>query len=307
MSENVQIALLDYPGASRAAVEGLTEMLLRADRLARDAGGSGLAVTRINAPSAVRFDAVVVPPAFGSDAFLQPDPRLTDWLVGQADAGAFMASGCAGAFYLAAAGVLDGRRVTTHWGLADALGQRFPKVAVHPEHITLTDGPVLTAGGMFSWIDLGLELVARFASVSVMRTLGRIFVIDTGRRDQRHFRSFAAPSVHGDRAVQKAERLMADAPARSWRMVDLAAEVALSERSFQRRFVQATGRTPLAYLQALRIAVAQDLLADGRDTLAEITDRVGYQNENAFRRLFLRETGLTPSDYRRRHIRAPVG
>lgn len=160
---------------------------------------------------------------------------------------------------------------------------------------------------MFSWIDLGLELAARFASVSVMRALGRVFVIKTGLRDQRHFRSFAVPSAHSDRAVQKAERRMADAPARAWRMADLATEVALCERRFQRRFVQATGRTPLAYLQGLRIALAQDLLADGRDTLAQITDRVGYQNENAFRRLFLRETGLTPSDYRKRHRRAPVG
>lgn len=307
MSAKVQIALLDYPGVSRAAVEGLTEMLVRADRLARDAGGMGLAVTRVSDANSARFDAVVVPPAFGSDAFFQPDPRLTEWLVVQANGGALMASGCAGAFYLAAAGLLDGRRVTTHWGLADALGQRFPCVTVQPEHITLTDGPVLTAGGMFSWIDLGLELVARFASLSVMRALGRIFVVDTGRRDQRHFRNFAVPSAHGDAAVQKAERRMANTPAQAWRMVDLAADVAMSERTFQRRFVQATGRTPLTYLQGLRIALAQDLLADGRDSVAQIADRVGYQNENAFRRLFLRETGLSPSDYRRRHIRTPFG
>lgn len=295
------IALLDYPGASRAALEGLHEMLRHADRQARAAGLRGIAVTRVAAPMpGRRFAAVVVPPAFGSRAYLDPDPGLVRWLAAERGSGALLASGCAGAFYLGAAGALDGRRVTTHWALAEPLAARFPALRAEPEHVTICDGPIITAGGLFSWIDLGLELTARFTSQAIMRELGRFFVIDTGQRDQRHYRSFRPAKDHTDAAILRAQHLLADNLARPWRIPELAAATALSERSLLRRFSAATGRTPLAYLQALRISAAQDRLADSAAPVERVAAEVGYENANAFRKLFRRETGLSPSEYRKR-------
>lgn len=295
------IALLDYPGASRAALEGLHEMLRHADRLARAAGLSGIELTRVTAPrTACRFAAVVVPPAFGNRDYLRPEPGLVRWLAAEHAKGALMASGCAGAFYLGAAGALDGRRVTTHWALAEPLAARFPALRAEPEHVTICDGPIITAGGLFSWIDLGLELTARFTSRAIMRELGRFFVIDTGQRDQRHYRSFRPATDHTDAAILRAQHLLADNLARRWRIPELAVATALSERSLLRRFSAATGRTPLAYLQALRISAAQDRLADSATPVERVAAEVGYENANAFRKLFRRETGLSPSEYRKR-------
>lgn len=297
-----RIALLDYPGASRAAIEGLREMLTHADQRCAEQGRTRLAVVVVGAdlPSGPPFAAVVVPPAFGDRAFLTPDARMVAWLSRQQAQGAMMASACAGAFYLGASGALDGRRVTTHWALADRLAARFPAASVEPEHVTLSDGALITAGGLFSWIDLGLELTARLACRAIMRELGRFFVIDTGRRDQRHYRSFHAPDDHGDRAILRAQRLLEADPVYRWRIPALAVRVALSERSLLRRFTAATGRTPLSYLQALRIRAALDRLADSSEPIAMIALAVGYENANAFRKIFRRETGLSPSGYRQR-------
>ncbi|MCW1932659.1 GlxA family transcriptional regulator [Pararhodobacter zhoushanensis] len=300
---NRTLALIAYPGASRAALEGLDEMLTYAGRLCVQRGLPVITASRVGPDlPQQRFDAVVVPPAFGSLDYLSPDPALADWIAGQRGQGALIASACAGAFYLGAAGLLDGRRATTHWALADRLAARFPAARIEPERVTLTDGPVLTAGGLFSWIDLGHELIARLAGSAVMREVGRFFVLDTGRRDQRLYRPGPQGRAHADAAVHRAQEAMQADPARGWRIADLARLAALSERSLHRRFAAATGQSPLDYLAALRIAVAQDLLADTSAPIDAVAASAGYANTDAFRRAFLRQTGQVPSAYRR-HLR----
>lgn len=300
---NRPVALIAYPGASRAALEGLDEMLTHAGRLCARRGLPVPEPVRVGPDlPARRFDAVVVPPAFGSLAYLTPDPALAAWIAGQRAGGALIASACAGAFYLGAAGLLDGRRATTHWALADRLAARYPAARVEPERVTLTDGPVLTAGGLFSWIDLGHELIARLAGTAVMREVGRFLVLDTGRRDQRLYRPAPQGREHADAAVRRAQEAMAADPARPWRIADLALLAALSERSLHRRFAAATGHSPLDHLAALRMAAAQDLLADTGQPVDAVAAAVGYANTDAFRRAFLRHTGQAPSAYRR-HLR----
>ena len=300
---NRSLALIAYPGASRAALEGLDEMLTYAGRLCAQRGLPVLTACRVGPDlPARRFDAVVVPPAFDSLDYLSPDPALAAWIAAQRGQGALIASACAGAFYLGAAGLLDERRATTHWALADRLAARFPAARIEPERITLSDGPVLTAGGLFSWIDLGHELIARLAGRAVMREVGRFFVLDTGRRDQRPYRPAPQGHAHADAAVHRAQEAMQADPARGWRVADLARLTALSERSLHRRFAAATDQSPLDYLAALRIAVAQDLLADTGAPIDTVAAGAGYANTDAFRRAFLRHTGQTPSAYRR-HVR----
>lgn len=297
---NRPIALVAYPGASRAALEGLDELLTHAGRVCARRGLPVLAPVRIgpDLPDR-RLDAVVVPPAFDSLDYLTPDPALAGWIAGQRARGALIASACAGAFYLGAAGLLDGRRATTHWALADRLAARFPAALVEPERVTLADGPVLTAGGLFSWIDLAHDLIARLAGTAVMREVGRHFVLDTGRRDQRLYRPAPPGPPHADAAVRRAEEAMAADPARAWRIADLARLAALSERSLHRRFAAATGQSPLDHLAALRMAAAQDMLADTRQPVDAIAAAVGYANTDAFRRAFVRHSGRAPSAYRR--------
>ena len=296
------LALVHYPGASQAALAGMAEMFSHCARLQRREGMAETALTSVT-PSALpeaRFDAVILPPAFGNQDFLAPDPALVGWLRGQHDGGALMASACAGAFYLGAAGLLDGRRVTTHWGLETRLQQRFPAARVNADAILTRDGRVVTAGGLLSWIDLALELAAEYASPRLMRELGRHFVTDTGRREQRYYRSFRPPTDHGDTAVLRAQRRIEEGYGQHLTVRGLAADAGLSERSLLRRFKAATGLTPLAYLQHTRIQAAQQRLESGPDPVEAIAFDVGYEDATAFRKVFRRLTGLTPSDYRRR-------
>lgn len=298
----ITLTLVNYPGASLAGAAGLQEMFAYVARLhLRD----GLAVVNLTTATVDSLPTgaaqiVILPPAFGNDQYLTPSPPLIEWLQVQAKTGCVMASACAGAFYLGAAGLLQQRRVTTHWGLEATLRERFPDALVDTGEILIRDGQVVTAGGLLSWVDLALELIAGFSSPEVMREVGRHFVVDTGKREQRYYRSFTPPLNHGDTPIEQAQVLIERTFAAPISISELARTVGLTERTFLRRFERATGHTPLAYVQHLRIQSAQRSLENTAAAIEQIAYAVGYENANAFRKLFKRHTGLSPSQYRLR-------
>ncbi|MCF6315702.1 MAG: helix-turn-helix domain-containing protein [Marinosulfonomonas sp.] len=297
----INLIILDYPGASLAAVAGLQEMFAHVARLHERDGMVPITLTVVTADSLPTTppNAVILPPAFGNEQYLNPQRPVLDWLRMLPD-DCIMASACAGAFHLGAAGVLEQRRVTTHWALESELQDRFPNTAVDVDEILISDGRVITAGGLLSWVDLALELIARFSSLAVMREVGRHFVVDTGRREQRYYRAFNPPLNHGDTPIEQAQFLIERTFTARIRISELARTVALTERTFLRRFERATGHTPLAYVQHLRIQSAQRALENTAAAIEQISYAVGYENANAFRKLFKRHTGLSPSQYRQR-------
>lgn len=302
---NTRLILLDYPGASIAAVAGLQEMFAHTARLLKRDALPPITLTTAtvgNLPTGP-VGAVILPPAFGNTQYLTPPQTLTDWMRGQSGQGSVMASACAGAFYLGAAGVLDQHRATTHWALENELQTRFPNAKVDAGEILICDGAVITAGGLLSWIDLALELIARFCGLAVMREVGRHFVVDTGRREQRYYRAFNPPMNHGDALVKQAQHLIERSFTTPIRISELASALGLTPRTFLRRFERATGLTPLSYVQHLRIRSAQTALENTTTPIEQIAYRVGYENGGAFRKLFKRHTGLSPSQYRQRLMR----
>lgn len=303
----IHLTLVNYPGASLAGVAGLQEVFAYVARLHARDGLAAVNLTMITADGGAANDLptgpaqiVILPPAFGNDQYLTPSPPLIEWLQVQSKNGGVMASACAGAFYLGAAGLLQKRRVTTHWGLEAMLRERFPEALVDTGEILIRDGQVVTAGGLLSWVDLALELIAGFSSLEVMREVGRHFVVDTGRREQRYYRSFNPPLGHGDTPIEQAQVLIERTFAAPIRISELARTVGLTERTFLRRFEGATGHTPLAYVQHLRIQSAQRALENTAAAIEQVAYAVGYENANAFRKLFKRHTGLSPSQYRQR-------
>ena len=298
----IQLSLLDYPGASLAAVAGLQEMFIHVARLHERDSLPSIGLTTITAKTlpSIPPQAVILPPAFGNDQYLTPPQTLINWLKHQANGECVMASACAGAFYLGAAGMLDHHRATTHWALEQELVNRFPLAEVDVGEILINDGRVITAGGLLSWVDLALELIAQFSNLKVMREVGRHFVVDTGRREQRYYRAFRPPLNHGDAPIEQAQFLIERTFTAPIRISELARTVALTERTFLRRFERATGLTPLSYVQHLRIQSAQRSLENTPAAVEQIAYAVGYENANAFRKLFKRHTGLSPSQYRQR-------
>ncbi len=154
------------------------------------------------------FTVVILPPSGAEQYYLSPSEALTSWLFEQHKAGAVVTSACAGAFVLAQAGLLNNKACTTHWGLAGLFRDKFPNVRLKPESILINEGSIITAGGMMSWLDLGLELVSQLSTPSVMRLLGKMLVVDTGAREQRFYQQFMPNFQHGDSAVLNVQHYM---------------------------------------------------------------------------------------------------
>lgn len=246
------------------------------------------------------FTVVILPPSGAEQYYLLPSEALTSWLFEQHKAGAVVTSACAGAFVLAQAGLLNNKACTTHWGLAGLFRDKFPNVRLKPESILINEGSIITAGGMMSWRDLGLELVSQLSTPSVMRLLGKMLVVDTGAREQRFYQQFMPNFQHGDSAVLNVQHYMADHFSHTISNQVLSELSCLTERTLQRRFQKATGLNLNQYLQHLRVQKACDLLESSNLAFEAIAYHVGYQDASAFRKVFIKTMGLAPKAFRAR-------
>lgn len=219
--------------------------------------------------------------------------------------GALVAGVCSGVALVAESGILDGRRATTHWGLAKSYGARFPRVRWQPEQIVTEDGGVCCGGGVHASIDLSIFLVEKFCGRSVALECARSLVIDMPRACQAGFAVLPIGDRHRDETIARAEEWIHAHCREDFRFEVLAEDLGMSPRNFIRRFKAATGLKPVEYLQKLRVRAARHYLEEGDASVEEIGDRVGYDDAPFFRRIFKRETGLTPSSYRKRFSARP--
>jgi transcriptional regulator GlxA family with amidase domain len=246
------------------------------------------------------YDIVIAPVIFGDLEPLLKDQETIDWLGKQGHNGACLCSVCAGAFLLAKTGLLAGKQATTHWNLADHFAIRFPEVILRKEKMLVDEGACITAGGVSAYLDLGLYLISRFASFELASKLSKLLLIDPSRRLQTPYQTFSWNKVHGDKDIKTVQDWLEENPDQPVTISALAARAGLGERTFIRRFKRATGETPLSYLQQLRIEKARRLLETTSLAVEEITLKSGYEDISSFRKLFKRQTGLSPSAYRKR-------
>ncbi|MEZ4282599.1 MAG: helix-turn-helix domain-containing protein [Myxococcota bacterium] len=224
--------------------------------------------------------------------------------------GSRVAGVCSGVALLAASEILDGRRATTHWGLAADYRIRFPRVLWQPEQLVTEDGGVCCGGGVHASIDLAIFLVEKLCGREVAIECARSLVVDMPRACQAGFSVLPIGSAHADAAIARAEEWIHAHCREPIRFDALAQRLAMSPRNFIRRFGSATGLRPVEYLQKLRIRAARHDLEQADAGVEEIGRRVGYDDVAFFRRVFKRETGLTPSAYRKQfalHATLPNG
>jgi transcriptional regulator GlxA family with amidase domain len=250
---------------------------------------------------------VIAPPSLGG----LPEPamvaRLARWLACRHAEGGVLASVCAGAFLLAETGLLDGRAATTHWGLAEALGEQFPAIRIAADKLIVDDGDVITAAGVMAWTDLGLTLVERFLGPEVMLATARFLLVDPPGREQRYYSHFAPRLGHGDAAVLKVQHWLQAQGAQDVTLAAMAGHAGLEQRTFLRRFHRATGLRPTEYCQHLRVDKARGLLEATTQSIERIAFAVGYGDAGAFRKVFQKLVGLTPGEFRRRFGAAAGG
>jgi transcriptional regulator GlxA family with amidase domain len=304
----IRVAIPILPGTAQSAVYGLQDLFGTANRIVQELQPSPevvFAVEPLPALPANGLDAAppeiaIVPPILEGDAYLNAQPELCLTLRDWHARGTVVCSVCAGAFLLAQAGLLEGRRATTHWQLEAQFRAHYPHLSLDTDALLVPEADLVTAGGVMAWVDLGLHLVARHVPPSVVQALGRFLVIDTGERQQRYYRAFTPAMTHGDRPILGLQHHLHAHFARRQTTAEMATHAGLGERTLMRRFRQATGLGPGEYLQQLRLQRARELLENRRDSVEQVALAVGYEDISAFRKMFIKHTGLTPSQHRAR-------
>ncbi|AOR30747.1 AraC family transcriptional regulator [Streptomyces fodineus] len=230
-----------------------------------------------------------------------PDPRLIAWLRARGPRVPRLVSVCTGALLVAAAGLLDGRRATTHWAYCDKLARDHPAVAVDPEPIYVRDGHVATSAGVTSGIDLALALVEEDLDRDVALAVARHLVVFLRRPgNQAQFSAQLAAQTAHRAPLREVQRWISEHPAGDLTVDSLAARARLSPRHFARAFREETGMTPGRYVDRVRLEHARRLLEDTGDTIEEIARASGYGTPEAMRRAFIKAFGTAPAEYRRR-------
>jgi transcriptional regulator GlxA family with amidase domain len=240
-------------------------------------------------------------------ADVRPDIAVVEWLRRMAPRARRFGSVCSGAFLLAATGLIDGCRVTTHWAVAQQLAQQFPAITVDADAIHVRDGRLRTAAGVTAGLDLALALVEEDLGRDVaMKVAAQLVMLFKRPGGQMQFSRKGEAAPVGRSALQEVQRWVAGNPAADHSVAILARRMGLSARHFARLFRSEVGITPAAWVEAVRINAARRLLEDGQTTPKQVAALCGFADADTLRRAFARHVGVTPADYRKRYVRAIV-
>lgn len=307
-----EIGLLIYSDCQLSAIYGLTDLFriagewadgdqprkVRVTHWRSEDHGPPICIWDSDPGKPHRLDYIVAPPSIVMPEKMQSMPQEAEWLQSQHKEGSRVCSVCAGAFVLAESGLLQGRRVTTHWAFAKHLAQRYEDIEVADRNLVLDDGDVISAGGILAWTDLGLTLVERFFGRSTMLSTARFLVVQPPRATQLPFIEFIPDFDHGDEAILRVQHhIHADLTA-SLNLNELADLAHLGKRTFMRRFAKATSLNPTEYIQRARVAKARGILELTNRPLDQIAWEVGYKDPSAFSKIFQRISGVSASEYR---------
>ncbi len=243
-------------------------------------------------------DVLIVPGGAGARS---GDAELVTWLRTHGRRAVHLVSVCTGAFLLAEAGLLDGRRVTTHWAYCGALAASFSDISVDPDPIFVRDGNVVTSAGVTAGIDLALALVEDDLGRETALDIARHLVVFLRRPgNQAQFSTQLAAQLANRAPLRDVQQWIADHPAADLSVPALASQASLSPRQFARAFAAEVGMTPGRYVDRVRLETARRRLEDTADGVEQTARACGYGTPEAMRRAFMRTLGVSPGEYRRR-------
>lgn len=247
-----------------------------------------------------KVDTVIIPGGMGSELTV-PTPKLLKWLQKQASTARRMGSVCTGAWLLAQAGLLDGRKATTHWAYARDLATTFPKVNVDPDPIWVKDGCIYSSAGATSGIDLSLALVEEDHGRKIALEVARMLVVFLCRPgSQTQFSVSLREQKTENRPMRDLQVWMQENLARDLSVPALAARAAMSERNFQRVFAREMGMSPSQYVEEMRVEAVRRKLERSSQSMEEIAQACGFGSADVMGRCFMRVVKITPKEYRAR-------
>lgn len=223
---------------------------------------------------------------------------LIDWIERHYKNGTEVASICTGSFLLASSGLLNGKSCSTHWALGDAFRTMFPKVNLQTDKLITDESGIYTNGGAFSYLNLLIYLVEKYFDRQTAIFCSKIFQIEMDRQSQSEFIIFKGQKLHGDAIVKQAQSYIENHLHEKISIGDLSSKFAVGRRNFDRRFIKATGNTPVEYAQRVKIEAAKKTFESSRKNINEVMHEVGYSDVKAFREVFRKITGMSPLQYK---------
>jgi len=320
--------LVPEGGANISSITGAYKILMRANEYQKQQGRDGcFEIVLAGMSSSVEFhgglfavrphvhiddivhtDLVIVPSLNHNYelATASGNERLVRWVKEQYANGAAIAGICTGAFILAAAGLLEGKSCSTHWAAADTFRKKHPGVKLETDRLITDEHGIYTNGGAYSFLNLIIYLIEKYYDRATAIYCAKVFQIDMDRESQSAFIIFTGQKQHEDEQVREAQLFIEQHWQERISVAQLAARYALSRRNFDRRFIKATGNTPLVYQQRVRIEYAKKAFENTRRNVSEVMYDAGYSDMKAFREVFRKITGMAPLAYRNRYNRDAV-
>ncbi len=223
---------------------------------------------------------------------------LIDWIEKQYRSGAEIASICTGAFLLASTGLMDGKSCSTHWTASDSFREMFPKVNLQADKLITDENGIYTNGGAYSFLNLIVYLIEKYFDRQTAIFCAKVFQIEMDRNLQSEFAIFTGQKNHDDDVIQKAQSYIEKHLEEKITIEELSSLFNVGRRNFDRRFIKATGNTPIEYSQRVKVEAAKKSFETNRKTINEVMYEVGYSDVKAFREIFKRYTGLSPLEYK---------
>ena len=254
-----------------------------------------------------KTDLIIIPSLnHNYELAIKDNGAVIDWIEQRYKNGAEVASICTGAFLLASTGLLDGRSCSTHWSVAENFRLMFDKVKLQPDRLITDENGIYTNGGAYSFLNLIIYLVEKYYDRQTAIFCAKVFQIEMDRTSQSSFIIFKGQKQHDDDMVQNVQAYIESHVDEKISMDYLSSKFAVGRRSFDRRFIKATGNTPLEYAQRVKMEAAKKQLENSRKTINEVMYEVGYVDVKAFREVFRKITGMSPLEYKGRYNKGAV-
>lgn len=307
-----EVGILNYLGAQPAAILGITDLFSAANAIALKNNVEAEALIRVSHWTEIEVERIDC--TFDTQPSVQHDLRYiivpygklipplslkahVQWLQDAYSRGATLAAAGAGTFLLAETGLAADRLVAVHADLADQFRKYYSDVQLKTDSLMIDDGDLITSIGLLSWSAISLTIIARVFGPAIMADTAQNLSLDLPKQDQVLYRMFIPKLHHGDDAILKVQRWLQSHP-REASALEMAEVAGLGARTFLRRFIKASGLRPSVYLQRLRVQKAREMLELTQKSIDEIAWLVGYKDASAFSKVFQKQIGITPGDYR---------
>ena len=278
--------------------------LIGLDRETPVSGGLFTVNTDLLIADVEHTDLIIIPAIDGEKvSAIERNQDFVPWIIKQREHGAEIASLCLGAFLLASTGLLNGKKCATHWLAENDFRTMFPEVNLVTEKIITDEQGIYSSGGAFSYLNLILYLIEKYAGREIAVLSAKVFAIELNRENQLSFTIFQGQKEHEDEPVKKVQEFIENNYQDKITIDQLASMLALGRRNLERRFKKATSNTIVEYIQRVKMEAAKISLESSRENVNEVMYKVGYTDNKAFRTTFKRITGLSPIQYRSKYNR----